>query len=125
MDKKWRMTADKQAREYRKNKAYIQGVSDAGNTGHAPSKKFLETAHWIWVVEAVRQQLRDTHPDKLRFFVVYYGLDAPRYGRSDHATVLRLSEKLHVSRSTLCTWRQEIQYMMVVAAAQAGLISPF
>lgn len=125
MEKRIRMTADLRAREYRKLKAYVRGVEDAAEGEVLPTEKYLYARRWIWAVEAVERRLSATHADKHAFFVQYYGLRMPRFGHTDNAALMHLCDKLHVSRSTLCAWRKEIQLMLVVAGTQAGAVKPY
>lgn len=124
MDKTWRAVVDKRAREYRKLKAYLCGVEEAG-AERAPSPRYLETKRWVWAIESVERALRRQSKDKHRFFCAFYGLHGSRGAHGDSAVLMHLCETFHVSRSTAFCWRQEALSLLVTAATQAGLIRPF
>ena len=125
MDKRWLTAADKYVREYRKLRAYVSGVEDAAGAGYEPTEAYLRAKRWVTAVESVDRLLCGSNADMHTFFVTFYGLYMPRYGHSDQAALLRLCDRLHISRSTAYVWRREILQLVVLAATQHGAIAPF
>ena len=121
-----RHAAEQNAKRYRENLSYLRGYEAAADAGRPLPTKYVEKAGWVWAVERVRADLKAKDPEKERFFVRLYHLDAPAPGHPGRGNeITKLSLELNVSPSTLYKWREMILADVLMAAVQAGVLKPF
>lgn len=81
---------------------------------------------WIRAIDSARIYLRAQNPAKERYMTRLFGLETP-LPRSQpmRARLIRLSEEMCVSESTLYKWREDILEVVLYAAMEAGVIGLF
>lgn len=128
MDGQLRKLAAGHARSYRNYKAFLRGYGDGCATG-APtedrelSQRAQMRAGWVAVIEAVREKLEQTDPEKGEVFVRLFDLDG--YGKARDNRVIRLAMDLNTSQANIYRWRENILDQMILAATERGLLHPF
>ena len=81
---------------------------------------------WVRAIDAARGYLRAVNPQKERYMVRLFGLDAPLpRGQPVRARLVRLCAEMNVSESTLYKWREDILEIVLYAAMEAGVVGLF
>jgi len=81
---------------------------------------------WVAAIDNARRMTRETYPDKARFMARCFGLDNPiPRKQSVEARITKLSIDLHAATSTLYKWREDILYLTMLGAIEAGVLRPF
>lgn len=86
-----------------------------------------ETAKgWICAIDAARRMLAANLPEKERAMNRLFGLDVPipRY-QPTRERVVKLAMDFCISESTLYAWREDLLSLVLMAAAELGVIAPF
>ena len=85
-----------------------------------------EMLAWIRAIDSARIYLRAQNPAKERYMTRLFGLETP-LPRSQpmRARLIRLSEEMCVSESTLYKWREDILEVVLYAAMEAGVVGLF
>jgi len=101
---------------YNEYRRYIE------NPSNKERPDYWQKAVWVWAVDVVRADLKESDPTKEKFFALMYNLDNPDtvLTCASH-TMTSLSLKFHMGTSNLFKWRSEIIYELVIAVSQAGL----
>lgn len=120
--KDWKAIAEQQCYRYRDNRAYVQGVLDAGKR---EGDNLARAARWVLAVQYAKEYLERYDPNKARFFNRLFGLDRPLRRRSAEKTITALSFELYVDRSTLYKWKSEALTLVLIGAAQTGALRPY
>ena len=117
----WKRIAEREAKRYRENKAFMRGVMDAGASD---SPRYRQKMKWVTAVDCVLAYLKQTDAEKERFFRLCYGIDGTRMRLGEKAMVA-MSFEFHVSITTMYRWRSEQASLLVIAAAQTGALRPY
>ena len=117
----WKRIAEQEAKRYRENKAFIQGVLDGGGI---VSDRYRSKQKWVLTVEYVLGYLHRTDAEKERFFRICYRIDGTKR-RLNEKGMVALSFEFNVTVSTLYRWRSELASMLLIAAAQTGALRPY
>ena len=81
---------------------------------------------WTRAIDEARAYFRAVNPTKERFMCRMFGLETPvPRCRSARERMIKLGMELTVSESTLYKWREDILEIVLYAAIEAGLITPF
>ena len=81
---------------------------------------------WIRAIDIARAYLRVQNPAKERYMTRLFGLDTPLVrSQSMRTRMLRISQGMNVSESTLYKWREDILEIVLYAAMEAGVIGLF
>ena len=115
--------AERELFRYRDNKAYVQGVIDAG--GDPRSLRFPARAAWALAVEYAVGHFERTDPAKAAFLSAFYHLERPPKRFAPKRTMSGVAMRLHVSDATLYRWKNEVLTAVVFAAIQTGALRPF
>lgn len=115
--------AEQETERYRDNRAYMQGVLDAG--GSVERLRFQKRAAWAIAVEYAKAYWDRTDPAKAAFFSIFYRLDHPHKSLSSRPSIHRIAMQLHVTESTLYRWKNEILTTVILAAIQTGALRPY
>ena len=114
-----RAEAKRQLLNYRRNNSRVYRGSAIRAEGGA-------MLAWIRAIESARAYLRVQSPAKERFMTRLFGLDTPLpRSQPTRARMLRLSQELNVSESTLYKWREDILEIVLYAAMEAGVVGLF
>ena len=114
-----RAEAKRQLINYRRNNSRVYRGSAIRAEGGA-------MLAWIRAIESARAYLRVQSPAKERFMTRLFGLDTPLpRSQPTRARMLRLSQELNVSESTLYKWREDILEIVLYAAMEAGVVGLF
>ena len=117
----WKRIAEQEARRYRDNKAFLQGVLDSGGSA---TERYRMKLKWVLAVDYVLAYLHRTNEEKERFFRLCYGIDGKRQ-RLNEKGMVALSFTFHASVTTLYRWRAEMASLLLIAAAQTGALRPY
>ena len=117
----WKRIAEQEARRYRDNRAFIQGVLDSGGDG---SDRYRMKQKWVLAVAYVLAYLHRTDAAKERFFRLCYGIDGTQKQLNEKSMVA-LSFVCNASVNTLYRWRSEQTTLLLIAAAQTGALRPY
>ena len=117
----WKRIAEQEARRYRDNKAFLQGVLDSGG---AVTERYRIKQKWVLAVEYVMDYLHRTDAEKERFFRLCYGIDGTTR-RLNEKRMVALTFEFHASTTTLYRWRSEHASLLLIAAAQTGALRPY
>ena len=114
-----RAEAKRQLMNYRRNNSRVYRSSAIRAEGG-------EMLAWIRAIDSARIYLRAQNPSKERYMTRLFGLETP-LPRSQpmRARLIRLSEEMCVSESTLYKWREDILEVVLYAAMEAGVIGLF
>ena len=114
-----RAEAKRQLMNYRRNNSRVYRSSAIRAEGG-------EMLAWIRAIDSARIYLRAQNPAKERYMTRLFGLENP-LPRSQpmRARLIRLSEEMCVSESTLYKWREDILEVVLYAAMEAGVIGLF
>lgn len=114
-----RAEAKRQLMNYRRNNSRVYRSSAIRAEGG-------EMLTWIRAIDSARIYLRAQNPAKERYMTRLFGLETP-LPRSQpmRARLIRLSEEMCVSESTLYKWREDILEVVLYAAMEAGVIGLF
>ena len=114
-----RAEAKRQLMNYRRNNSRVYRSSAIRAEGG-------EMLAWIRAIDSARIYLRAQNPAKERYMTRLFGLETP-LPRSQpmRARLIRLSEEMCVSESTLYKWREDILEVVLYAAMEAGVIGLF
>lgn len=114
-----RAEAKRQLMNYRRNNSRVYHSSAIRAEGG-------EMLAWIRAIDSARIYLRAQNPVKERYMTRLFGLETP-LPRSQpmRARLIRLSEEMCVSESTLYKWREDILEVVLYAAMEAGVIGLF
>ena len=115
--------AERELKRYRDNRAYVQGVIDAG--GDPTKLLFRDRASWALAVEYAKTHFERTDPAKAAFFSGYYHLDRPAKKYEGKVSLAAIAMQLHISESTLYHWRNAALTITVMAAIQTGALRPY
>ena len=114
-----RAEAKKQLLCYRKNKTRAGRAEYQRSHGTDPSG-------WVRAVDEARAYFHATDLTKERFMVRLFGLETPLpRSRSTRERMMKLAIELCVSESTLYKWREDVLEIVLYAAIDAGVVSPF
>ena len=114
-----RAEAKKQLLCYRKNKTRAGRAEYQRSHGTDPSG-------WVRAVDEARAYFHATDLTKERFMVRLFGLETPLpRSRSTRERMMKLAMELCVSESTLYKWREDVLEIVLYAAIDAGVVSPF
>ena len=114
-----RAEAKRQLINYRRNNSRVYRGSAIRAEGGA-------MLAWIRAIESARAYLRVQSPAKERFMTRLFGLDTPLpRSQPTRARMMRLSQELNVSESTLYKWREDILEIVLYAAMEAGVVGLF
>ena len=114
-----RVEAKKQLLSYRKNKTRAGRAEYQRSHGTDPSG-------WVRAVDEARAYFHATDLTKERFMVRLFGLETPLpRSRSTRERMMKLAIELCVSESTLYKWREDVLEIVLYAAIEAGVVSPF
>ena len=114
-----RAEAKKQLLCYRKNKTRAGRAEYQRSHGTDPSG-------WVRAVDEARAYFHATDLTKERFMVRLFGLETPLpRSRSTRERMMKLAIELCVSESTLYKWREDVLEIVLYAAIEAGVVSPF
>ena len=119
--REWKRIAEREVKRYGERQAYVHGVEDAGGL---ITERFRESKRWIGAVDAVCAYLNRCDPEKERFFRAYYGIGEPRIVRR-HDSAVSVAMRLHLSTATMYEWKSHVLSLVLLAAAQNGLLKPF
>lgn len=114
-----RAEAKRQLMNYRRNNSRVYRSSAIRAEGG-------EMLAWIRAIDSARIYLRAQNTAKERYMTRLFGLETP-LPRSQpmRARLIRLSEEMCVSESTLYKWREDILEVVLYAAMEAGVIGLF
>jgi len=114
-----RAEAKRQLMNYRRNNSRVYRSSAIRAEGG-------EMLAWIRAIDSARIYLRAQNPAKERYMTRLFGLETP-LPRSQpmRARLIRLSEEMCVSESTLYKWREDILEVVLYAAMEAGVVGLF
>ena len=114
-----RAEAKRQLMNYRRNNSRVYRSSAIRAEGG-------EMLAWIRAIDSARIYLRAQNPAKERYMTRLFGLETP-LPRSQpmRARLIRLSEEMCVSESSLYKWREDILEVVLYAAMEAGVIGLF
>jgi hypothetical protein len=119
--REWKRIAETEVKRYGERTAFIKGVEDAGAL---LTDRYRESRRWVETVDAVCAYLHTHDPEKERFFRAYYGIGEPRMKRRNDSAV-SIAMRLHLSTATLYEWKANVLSLVLIAAAQNGLMKPF
>ncbi len=114
-----RAEAKKQLLNYRRNKprAY-RALAKQSNRKAARG--------WVGAIDCARAYFSIINPKKERFMCRLFGLEIPiPRNNPTRERMIKISIELGVGESTLYKWREDILEIVLYAAIEAGLISPF
>ncbi|MBR0507291.1 MAG: hypothetical protein IJJ86_01630 [Clostridia bacterium] len=117
----WKRIAEKEVLHYKEHLAFQKGVEDAGGER---TERYRTSKRWTDAVDAVCAHLHRNDPEKERFFRAYCGIGEPRIKRRNDSAV-SVAMRLNISTSTLYKWRGEVLTLVLLAAAQNGVLKPF
>ncbi len=114
-----RAEAKRQLLNYRRNNSRVY----RSNAIRAEAGAMLA---WVRAIDSARVYLRAQSPAKERYMCRLFGLETP-LPRSQpmRARMVRLSEEMSVSESTLYKWREDILEIVLYAAMEAGVVGLF
>ena len=114
-----RAEAKKQLLSYRRNNARAY-------KNEAQRAERANQIGWKRAIDEARAYLCAVNPTKERFMCRLFGLETPvPRSRSMRERMIKLGMELTVSESTLYKWREDILEIVLYAAIEAGLITPF
>ena len=114
-----RAEAKRQLMNYRRNNSRVY-------RGSAIRAEGGEMLAWVRAIDSARTYLRAQNPAKERFMTRLFGLETPLpRSQPTRARMIRLSQEICVSESTLYKWREDIFEIVLYAAIEYGLIHPF
>lgn len=114
-----RAEAKRQLLNYRRNNSRVY-------RGSAIRAEGGEMLAWVRAIDSARMYLRAQNPAKERFMTRLFGLETPLpRGQPTRARMIRLSEEMCVSESTLYKWREDILEIVLYAAMEAGVVGLF
>jgi hypothetical protein len=114
-----RAEAKKQLLNYRKNKPRAHRA-----LAKTPNRKTARG--WVGAIDCARAYFSVVSPAKERFMCRMFGLETPiPRNLPTRERMIKLSLDLSVGESTLYKWREDILEIVLYAAIEAGLISPF
>lgn len=114
-----RAEAKRQLLHYRRNNSRVYRSTAIRSEGGA-------MLGWVRAIDAARGYLRAVNPQKERYMVRLFGLDAPLpRGQPVRARLVRLCTEMNVSESTLYKWREDILEIVLYAAMEAGVVGLF
>ena len=114
-----RAEAKKQLLSYRRNQTRAGRAEYARAHGADPSG-------WVRAIDEARAYFHAADATKERFMVRLFGLETPvPRSRSTRERMLKLAMELCVSESTLYKWREDVLEIVLYAAIDAGVVSPF
>ena len=114
-----RAEAKKQLLSYRRNNARAY-------KNEAQRAERASQIGWTRAIDEARAYLCAVNPTKERFMCRLFGLETPvPRCRSARERMIKLGMELTVSESTLYKWREDILEIVLYAAIEAGLVSPF
>ena len=114
-----RAEAKRQLLNYRRNNSRVY-------RGSAIRAEGGEMLAWVRAIDSARIYLRAQNPAKERFMTRLFGLETPLpRGQPTRARMIRLSQEICVSESTLYKWREDILEIVLYAAMEAGVVGLF
>jgi len=114
-----RAEAKRQLLNYRRNNSRVY-------RGSAIRAEGGEMLAWVRTIDSARMYLRAQNPAKERFMTRLFGLETPLpRSQPTRARMIRLSEEMCVSESTLYKWREDILEIVLYAAMEAGVVGLF
>ena len=114
-----RAEAKRQLMNYRRNNSRVY-------RGSAIRAEGGEMLAWVRAIDSARTYLRAQNPAKERFMTRLFGLETPLpRSQPTRARMIRLSEEMSVSESTLYKWREDIFEIVLYAAMEAGVVGLF
>lgn len=114
-----RAEAKRQLLNYRRNNSRVY-------RGSAIRAEGGEMLAWVRAIDSARMYLRAQNPAKERFMTRLFGLETPLpRSQPTRARMIRLSEEMCVSESTLYKWREDILEIVLYAAMEAGVVGLF
>jgi hypothetical protein len=114
-----RAEAKKQLLNYRRNRPRAYRA--------LTKQSYRKTARgWVGAIDCARAYFSIVSPAKERFMCRLFGLEKPIPRiKSTRERMIRISIDFGVGESTLYKWREDILEIVLYAAIEAGLISPF
>ena len=114
-----RAEAKRQLMNYRRNNSRVY-------RGSAIRAEGGEMLVWVRAIDSARTYLRAQNPAKERFMTRIFGLETPLpRSQPTRARMIRLSQEICVSESTLYKWREDILEVVLYAAMEAGVVGLF
>lgn len=114
-----RVEAKRQLMNYRRNNSRVY-------RGSAIRAEGGEMLAWVRAIDSARTYLRAQNPAKERFMTRLFGLETPLpRSQPTRARMIRLSQEICVSESTLYKWREDILEVVLYAAMEAGVVGLF
>lgn len=114
-----RAEAKRQLMNYRRNNSRVY-------RGSAIRAEGGEMLAWVRAIDSARTYLRAQNPAKERFMTRLFGLETPLpRSQPTRARMIRLSQEICVSESTLYKWREDILEVVLYAAMEAGVVGLF
>jgi len=114
-----RAEAKRQLLNYRRNNSRVYRSSAIREEGGA-------MLAWVRAIDSARIYLRAQNPAKERYMTRLFGLETPLpRSQPTRARMIRLSEEMSVSESTLYKWREDIFEIVLYAAMEAGVVGLF
>ena len=114
-----RAEAKRQLMNYRRNNSRVY-------RGSAIRAEGGEMLAWVRAIDSARTYLRAQNPAKERFMTRLFGLETPLpRSQPTRARMIRLSQEICVSESTLYKWREDILEVVLYAAMEAGVVCLF
>lgn len=114
-----RAEAKRQLMNYRRNNSRVYRCSAIRAEGG-------EMLAWVRAIDSARTYLRAQNPAKERFMTRLFGLETPLpRSQPTRARMIRLSQEICVSESTLYKWREDILEVVLYAAMEAGVVGLF
>jgi len=114
-----RAEAKRQLMHYRRNNSRVYRSTAIRSEGGV-------MLGWVRAIDVARGYLRAVNPQKERYMVRLFGLDAPLpRGQPVRARLVRLCTEMNVSESTLYKWREDIMEIVLYAAMEAGVVGLF
>ena len=94
---------------------------------NAPNmREITQIRGWVRAIDRVREKLAAESPRRRRFMDRCFCLDASSTApRSSRARIIELCMDLHISESTAYKWRENILDLVLFAAIEAGVLTPF
>jgi len=114
-----RAEAKKQLFNYRRNKPRAYRA-----LARQPQRSMARG--WVGAIDCARAYFAAVCPPKERFMCRYFGLEKPTpRNKPTRERLIKLSIDFGISESTLYKWREDVLEIVLYAAIEAGLISPF
>lgn len=136
-----RLMAAGRLMQYRKYRNFLQDQRTNVRAANAPTdrgalraerpndpnaRELTQMRGWVRAIDRVREKLAAESPRRRCFMDRCFGLDTSvPVSRSSRARIIQLSMDLNISESTAYKWRENILDLVLFAAIEAGVLTPF